>query len=170
MNIEFTDDPHPRNTYWEMWGLPMFDLKDPAGVLHEINECRKVYGDRYIRVSAFDATPRWETRAAVLHRQPSGRGAGLRLERNEVNGRSIHYTVRSYARPARRHTPWPAGMAATDGGARRRSRWISPRAFDQQSGVGEVLAQLDRELVGLAPVKRAHPRNRGAAAGGQAAP
>src|SRR5215469_14472398 len=25
VNIEFTDDPHPRNTYWEMWGLPMFD-------------------------------------------------------------------------------------------------------------------------------------------------
>ena len=21
-SVEFTDDPHPRNTYWEMWGLP----------------------------------------------------------------------------------------------------------------------------------------------------
>src|SRR4051812_36725027 len=31
VNIEYTDAPHPRNTYWEMWGLPMFDLKDPAG-------------------------------------------------------------------------------------------------------------------------------------------
>jgi ribulose-bisphosphate carboxylase small chain len=20
VNIEYTDDPHPRNTYWEMWG------------------------------------------------------------------------------------------------------------------------------------------------------
>ena len=38
VNIEYTDDPHPRNTYWEMWGLPMFDLKDPAGVMHEIEE------------------------------------------------------------------------------------------------------------------------------------
>ena len=28
-------------TYWEMWGLPMFDLKDPAAILYEINECRK---------------------------------------------------------------------------------------------------------------------------------
>ena len=26
-SVEFTDDPHPRNVYWEMWGLPMFDLK-----------------------------------------------------------------------------------------------------------------------------------------------
>ena len=22
VNIEFTDDPHPRNTYWDMWGQP----------------------------------------------------------------------------------------------------------------------------------------------------
>ncbi len=26
VNIEVTDDPHPRITYWDMWGLPMFDL------------------------------------------------------------------------------------------------------------------------------------------------
>ena len=27
VGIEWTDEPHPRNTYWEMWGNPMFDLK-----------------------------------------------------------------------------------------------------------------------------------------------
>ncbi len=32
-SVEYTDDPHPRNTYWEMYGLPMFDLKDAAGVM-----------------------------------------------------------------------------------------------------------------------------------------
>ena len=61
VNIEFTDDPHPRNTYWEMWGLPMFDLKDAAGVMMELADCRKVYGDRYIRISAFDASHGWES-------------------------------------------------------------------------------------------------------------
>ena len=25
IGIEYTDDPHPRNTYWEMFGNPMFD-------------------------------------------------------------------------------------------------------------------------------------------------
>jgi len=25
-SVEYTDDPHPRNTYWEMYGLPMFGL------------------------------------------------------------------------------------------------------------------------------------------------
>ena len=28
MNVEWTDDPHPRNSYWELWGLPLFDVKD----------------------------------------------------------------------------------------------------------------------------------------------
>ena len=102
--IEYTDDPHPRNTYWELWGLPMFDLKDPAGVLHEINECRKVFGNCYIRVSAFDAAHTWETiRLSFLVNRPPEE-PGFFLERNEVNGRSINYTVRSYAASAK-----PAG-------------------------------------------------------------
>jgi ribulose-bisphosphate carboxylase small chain len=61
VNIEFTDDPHPRNNFWEMWGLPMFDLRDAAGVLMELSECRKVYSDRYIRLSAFDSSHGWES-------------------------------------------------------------------------------------------------------------
>jgi len=57
VNLEFTDDPHPRNSYWEMWGLPMFDTKDAAAVMMELAACRKVYaGRRYIRLSAFDAS------------------------------------------------------------------------------------------------------------------
>ena len=34
--VEHTDDPHPRNIYWAMWGEPMFDLKDAAGVMMEV--------------------------------------------------------------------------------------------------------------------------------------
>ncbi len=62
VNIEFTDDPHPRNTYWELWGQPMFDFKDPAAVMYELAECRKVFkGRAYIRLSAFDDTWGWES-------------------------------------------------------------------------------------------------------------
>jgi ribulose-bisphosphate carboxylase small chain len=60
VNLEFTDDPHPRNTYWEMWGLPMFDLRDAAGIMKELADCRRVYGDRYIRISGFDSSHGWE--------------------------------------------------------------------------------------------------------------
>ena len=42
INIEWTDDPHPRNTYWDMWGLPLFDCKDSSAVMYELNECRKL--------------------------------------------------------------------------------------------------------------------------------
>jgi ribulose-bisphosphate carboxylase small chain len=54
VGIEYTDDPHPRNTYWEMWGHPMFDLRDPKGVMMELDECRKLHGEKYIRINAFE--------------------------------------------------------------------------------------------------------------------
>jgi ribulose bisphosphate carboxylase small subunit len=38
MNVEWTDDPHPRNSYWELWGLPLFDIKDPASVMFELKK------------------------------------------------------------------------------------------------------------------------------------
>lgn len=98
VNIEFTDDPHPRNTYWEMWGQPMFDLKDAAAVMYELAECRKVHkGRAYIRLSAFDATAGWESvRLSFLTDRPEDE-PGFALQRQEVNGRSIHYTTRAYA-------------------------------------------------------------------------
>ena len=52
--VEYTDDPHPRNIYWDMWGQPMFDVRDPAAVMLEIGECRRAFPRRYIRVSGYD--------------------------------------------------------------------------------------------------------------------
>jgi ribulose-bisphosphate carboxylase small chain len=98
VNIEFTDDPHPRNTYWEMWGQPMFDLKDPAGVMYELSECRKVHkGRAYIRLSAFDATAGWESvRLSFITDRPEEE-PGFTLVRQEADGRNQRYTTRSYA-------------------------------------------------------------------------
>jgi ribulose-bisphosphate carboxylase small chain len=97
VNIEYSDDPHPRNTYWEMWGLPMFDLHDPAGVIQEVAECRKVFGNSYIRVSAFDPSRNWESLrlSFIVHRPPEE--PGFLLDRSEADGRSIRYTLRPYA-------------------------------------------------------------------------
>jgi ribulose-bisphosphate carboxylase small chain len=97
VNVEYTDDPHPRNTYWEMWGIPMFDLRDPAGIMMEVNECRKTYPDQYIRITAFDSTRGWETpRMSYIVNRPKEE-PGFRLVRQEVDGRNIRYTVQSYA-------------------------------------------------------------------------
>jgi ribulose-bisphosphate carboxylase small chain len=97
VGIEYTDDPHPRNTYWEMYGNPMFDLKDPAGILLEINACRKAYPQHYVRVTAFDSTRGWETvRMSYIVNRPK-QEPGFRLVRQEIEGRSIRYTVESYS-------------------------------------------------------------------------
>lgn len=97
VSVEYTDDPHPRNTYWEMWDLPMFDLKDPAGILMEINNCRKTFPNHYIRVMAFDSTRGVESpRMSYLVNRP-GNEPGFRVTRQEAEGRNIRYTVHSYA-------------------------------------------------------------------------
>jgi ribulose-bisphosphate carboxylase small chain len=97
IGIEYTDDPHPRNTYWEMFGNPMFDLKDAAGALMEINQCRKTFPRHYIRVTAFDATRGVEspTMSYIVNRP--AREPGFGLVRQEVDGRNVRYTIHSYA-------------------------------------------------------------------------
>ena len=97
ISVEYTDDPHPRNTYWEMFGMPMFDLKDPAGILMEINNCRKTFPNHYIRVTAFDSTRGVESPAmSYLVNRPK-KEPGFGLVRQEGPGRTVHYTVHSYA-------------------------------------------------------------------------
>ena len=97
IGIEYTDDPHPRNTYWEMFGNPMFDLKDPAGILLEINNCRKTFPNHYIRVTAFSATRGVEsvTMSYIVNRPKNEPGFGV--VRQETDGRTMRYTIHSYA-------------------------------------------------------------------------
>jgi ribulose-bisphosphate carboxylase small chain len=104
VSVEFTDDPNPRNIYWEMWGMPMFDLQDAVGVMQEIKACRAAHPDLYVRVNAFDPTRGWETvRLSFLVQRPADE-PGYRLARQEVQGRTIRYTLQPYAvdRPAGR--------------------------------------------------------------------
>jgi ribulose-bisphosphate carboxylase small chain len=97
VSVEYTDDPHPRNTYWEMFGNPMFDLTDPAGILTEISSCRKTFPNHYIRVTAFDSTRGWETpRMSYIVNRPKVE-PGFFVERQERDGRTVGYTIRSYA-------------------------------------------------------------------------
>ena len=97
INIEYTDDPHPRNTYWEMYGMPMFDMKDPAGVLMEINECRKTFPQFYIRVMASDATRGVESpKMSYIVNRPD-KEPGYQLIREERNGRSQGYSIVPYS-------------------------------------------------------------------------
>ncbi|WP_433172470.1 ribulose bisphosphate carboxylase small subunit [Actinoallomurus sp. CA-150999] len=101
-SVEFTDDPHPRNAYWEMWGLPMFDLRDAAGVLHEINECRRAHPHDYVRLNAYDARYGRQTTALSFIVQRPTAEPGFRLDRTETADRRVRYRTHPYAldRPA----------------------------------------------------------------------
>ncbi|MGH8177947.1 MAG: ribulose bisphosphate carboxylase small subunit [Steroidobacter sp.] len=95
--VEYTDDPHPRNTYWEMFGMPMFDLRDAAGILQEINACRQTFPNHYIKVNAFDATRGVESlRLSFIVSRPKAE-PGFSLVREEGPGRQVRYTLGAYA-------------------------------------------------------------------------
>jgi ribulose-bisphosphate carboxylase small chain len=95
--IEYTDDPHPRNAYWEMFGMPMFDIRDAAGVMTEVNACRKTFPNHYIKINAFDSTRGRESlRLSFIVGRPAAE-PGFGLVRQEGPGRSVRYTTHAYA-------------------------------------------------------------------------
>lgn len=97
INVEHTDDPHPRNAYWELWGLPLFDIQDPAAVMYEIASCRKANPNVYIKVNAFDNTRGVESCSlSFIINRPSSE-PGFALLRTEHTGRSQKYSIHSYA-------------------------------------------------------------------------
>ena len=97
INIEWTDDPHPRNVYWELWGLPLFDIKDPAAVMFELAECRKANTTGYIKMNGFDASIGTESCVMSFIVQRPTYEPGFYLSRQESSGRMIRYTINSYS-------------------------------------------------------------------------
>ena len=96
-SVEYTDDPHPRNTFWEMFGNPMFDLHDAAGVMMELKSCRETFPQHYVRLTAFDSTRGIESIAMSFIVQRPEEEPGFGVQRQEVQGRSMRYTIRGYA-------------------------------------------------------------------------
>jgi len=96
MNVEWTDDPHPRNSYWDLWGLPLFDVKDPATVMYELNQARSGTPMGYIRINAFNASYGVESCAMSFIAQRPQVEPGFYVERQEGAGRFIRYTIKSY--------------------------------------------------------------------------
>jgi ribulose-bisphosphate carboxylase small chain len=93
VSVEYTDDPHPRNTYWDMWGHPMFDLRDAKGVMIEVGECRKAHPGAYIRLQAFYDERGFETvmMSFIVNRPDSE--PSLVMQRTDDNGRSQRYSL-----------------------------------------------------------------------------
>jgi ribulose-bisphosphate carboxylase small chain len=93
ISVEYTDDPHPRNSYWEMWGLPMFDLQNLADAMKSIVECRQAFPDHYVKMSGYDRTKgRQTTMLSFLVHRPKEE-PGFRLQRTEGADRRIQYAI-----------------------------------------------------------------------------
>ena len=97
LSVEYTDDPHPRNSYWEMWGLPLFDVKDPAAIMFEVEACRKEKSNYYIKLLAFDSTKGVESTAISFMVHRPAHEPGFVLRRIESNDRVQRYQIHSYA-------------------------------------------------------------------------
>ena len=97
LSIEYTQDPHPRNAYWMMWGLPLFDVKDEEVILLEVNRCRENRPNSYIRLVAFDNSRGAESAVLSFIVNRPKFEPGFRLVRQELAGRRISYTLESYA-------------------------------------------------------------------------
>ena len=108
LSVEHTDDPHPRNSYWEMWGLPLFDLAPEQAdvVMREIRACRERFASHYVKVIAYDSRHTRQTTALafIVNRPPDE--PGFRLDRTDTRDRQIAYRVQPYSSdepPGRRY-------------------------------------------------------------------
>ncbi|MDZ4142820.1 MAG: ribulose bisphosphate carboxylase small subunit [Methylotenera sp.] len=97
VSVEWTDDPHPRNVYWNMWEQPMFEIKDGAAVIYELEACRKACPNAYIKVNAFDSTRGVESMVMSFIVNRPAMEPGFGLIRQEGEGRTVRYTTRAYS-------------------------------------------------------------------------
>ena len=153
-------------------GMPMFDLKDAAGVLMEINACRKAFPNHYIQVNAFDSTRGMGVAAPVVHRQPAAGRARLRARRGRKSRprHPLHHRrLRDRAARGERYdVTSSAGHATHRHGERRRRRATERRPARAAAPTPDVVERArrarpraDRPRAG----QDADPRDRRAAAG-----
>jgi ribulose-bisphosphate carboxylase small chain len=113
ISVEYTDDPHPRSSYWEMWNVPMFDLApdDVPLVMRELAACRERFPDSYIKLIAYDASyGRQTTALSFIVNRPADE-PGFRLERIDRHDRTMGYRLHPYALDMPAGRRYEAGQA-----------------------------------------------------------
>lgn len=93
ISLEYTSDAHPRNSYWEMVALPMFDIKDAAAIMDEVRRARSDYPDTYIKLNAYDARYGRQTTALSFIIQRPANEPSFRLERQAGADRQQRYSI-----------------------------------------------------------------------------
>ena len=93
ISFEHTNDPHPRNTYWELDALTHFDVVDASVMMRELAAVRERNPGAYVRVSAFDPRHCRATTALTFIVQRPPVEPELRLERSENRGRTERFAL-----------------------------------------------------------------------------
>ncbi len=97
--VEYTDDPHPRNSFWDMWNQPEFDLspEEVDVAMADVHACRQAYPNHYVKVVCYDnSLGRQTSRLSFMVNRPA-QEPGFRLERQEKADRQMRYTIVPYA-------------------------------------------------------------------------
>jgi ribulose-bisphosphate carboxylase small chain len=95
MSVEYTDEPHPRNAFWEMWGLPQFDLSvdETEVVLRDVRACREAHPQSYVKVIAYDPSHGRQTTALSFIVGRPEREPTFELRRTESHDRVQRYAL-----------------------------------------------------------------------------
>ncbi|MDQ4131168.1 MAG: ribulose bisphosphate carboxylase small subunit [Actinomycetota bacterium] len=108
IQVEHTDDPHPRNPYWEMWSQPTLDVpEDDSDIaMEDIRGCIQAFPHQYIKVVCYDRSlGRQTSRLSFIVNRPGVHDEpGYRLERQEAHDRVLNYRIHPYV------TDLPAGQ------------------------------------------------------------
>jgi ribulose-bisphosphate carboxylase small chain len=65
--IEYARDPRPRDHYWDMWKLPLFEARDAADVQAEIGACTAAHPDSFIKLIGYDRRRQARAVSLVVH-------------------------------------------------------------------------------------------------------
>ena len=156
--VEHTDDPHPRNALWEMWGQPHVRPRratTPASRMREVRAAREALPERLRQGRRLRPLARPPDDRAVVHRRPAGGRAGLPARAHREGRPPIRYTLHSYA-TASRSAALP--VSGHRDGARRSSA-ADERAPSRDGSSCRARPRARRARAG----QDAHPRDRCAA-------
>jgi ribulose-bisphosphate carboxylase small chain len=97
--VEYTDDPHPRNNFWDVWKQPEFDLtpEEADVAMRDVHACREAYPNHYVKLVCYDSSlGRQSSMLSLIVNRPAHE-PGFRLERQDKADRQIRYTLHAYA-------------------------------------------------------------------------
>merc|ERR1711972_396932 len=97
--IEYSSFPHPRNYFWEMAGLPLFEMSGPNAEEEILDYCEAVVElakdtRQYVRLCFYDNTRGTETCVSSFIISRPNEELSFCLDRLEGAGRNISYTIK----------------------------------------------------------------------------